>query len=108
MSTPDASLLRQMADAVRDGKLVIPIARRMKLSEAGQAQTFSEEGSVGGKILLTRPFPIRRRQAGTITASTLGQAARNLSDAEVAKIASKGGKARAAKLSVQIAAGLRN
>jgi len=32
MATPDASLLRQMADAVRDGKLVIPIARRMKLS----------------------------------------------------------------------------
>lgn len=53
MATPDASLLRQMADAVRDGKLVIPIARRMRLSEAGEAQTLAEKGSVRGKILLT-------------------------------------------------------
>jgi NADPH:quinone reductase-like Zn-dependent oxidoreductase len=52
MATPDASLLRQMADAVRDGKLVIPIARRMRLSEAGEAQTLAEKGSVRGKILL--------------------------------------------------------
>jgi NADPH:quinone reductase-like Zn-dependent oxidoreductase len=52
MATPDASLLRQMADAVRDGKLVIPIARRMRLSEAGEAHTLAEKGSVHGKILL--------------------------------------------------------
>lgn len=52
MATPDASLLRQMADAVRDGKLIIPIARRMKLTEAGEAQSLAEKGSVGGKILL--------------------------------------------------------
>jgi NADPH:quinone reductase-like Zn-dependent oxidoreductase len=52
MATPDASLLRQMADAVRDGKLAIPIARRMKLSEAGEAQRLAEKGSLGGKILL--------------------------------------------------------
>jgi NADPH:quinone reductase-like Zn-dependent oxidoreductase len=52
MATPDASLLRQMADAVRDGKLNIPIARRMKLSETGEAQKLAEAGSVGGKILL--------------------------------------------------------
>lgn len=52
MATPSASLLRQMADAVRDGKLVIPIARRMGLQEAGQAQKLAEAGSVGGKILL--------------------------------------------------------
>ncbi len=52
VATPDASLLRQMADAVRDGKLVIPIAKKMKLSEAGEAQRLAERGSVGGKILL--------------------------------------------------------
>jgi NADPH:quinone reductase-like Zn-dependent oxidoreductase len=52
VATPDASLLRQMADAVRDGKLVIPIVRRMRLSEAGEAQTLAEKGSLGGKILL--------------------------------------------------------
>jgi NADPH:quinone reductase-like Zn-dependent oxidoreductase len=51
-ATPDASLLRQMADAVRDGKLVIPIARKMKLSEAGEAHALAEKGSLGGKILL--------------------------------------------------------
>ena len=52
MATPDASLLRQMADAVRDGKLVIPVVRKMRLSEAGEAQALAEKGSVGGKILL--------------------------------------------------------
>jgi NADPH:quinone reductase-like Zn-dependent oxidoreductase len=52
MAQPDASLLRQMADAVRDGRWAIPIARRMKLSEAGEAQKLVEKGSVGGKILL--------------------------------------------------------
>lgn len=52
MASPNASLLRQMADAVRDKKLVIPIARTMKLSEAGEAQTLAEKGSTGGKILL--------------------------------------------------------
>ena len=41
-----------MADAVRDGKLVIPIAKTMPLSEAGEAQSLAEKGSVGGKILL--------------------------------------------------------
>jgi NADPH:quinone reductase-like Zn-dependent oxidoreductase len=52
MATPDPSLLRQMADAVRDRELVIPIAKTMKLSEAGEAQKLAEKGSVGGKILL--------------------------------------------------------
>ena len=52
MATPDASLLRQMADAVRDKRLVIPIAKTMKLSEAGEAQALLEKGAVGGKILL--------------------------------------------------------
>jgi NADPH:quinone reductase-like Zn-dependent oxidoreductase len=52
MATPDASLVRQMADAVRDGKLVIPIAKRMRLADAGEAQTLAEKGGVRGKILL--------------------------------------------------------
>jgi NADPH:quinone reductase-like Zn-dependent oxidoreductase len=52
MAKPDASLLRQMADAVRDGKLVIPIARRMSLKEAAEAQRLAEGGGLGGKILL--------------------------------------------------------
>jgi NADPH:quinone reductase-like Zn-dependent oxidoreductase len=52
MASPDAALLREMADAVRDGKLIIPIARRMKLSQAGEAQQLAETGGVRGKILL--------------------------------------------------------
>jgi len=52
LSSPNASLLRQMADAVRDGKLVIPIAKRMKLSEADEAQKLAEKGSLNGKVLL--------------------------------------------------------
>lgn len=52
VSSPDASLLRQMADAVRDRQLDIPVAKRMKLSEAGEAQALAEKGSLDGKILL--------------------------------------------------------
>jgi NADPH:quinone reductase-like Zn-dependent oxidoreductase len=52
MAQPNASLLRQMADAVRDGKLVIPIAERMKLSEAAKAHELAEKGGANGKILL--------------------------------------------------------
>jgi NADPH:quinone reductase-like Zn-dependent oxidoreductase len=52
MATPDASLLRQMADAVRDGKLEIRIARKMRLAEAGEAQALAEKGAVRGKIVL--------------------------------------------------------
>jgi NADPH:quinone reductase-like Zn-dependent oxidoreductase len=50
-ANPEAALLRQMADAVRDRKLTIPIAKKMRLSEAGEAQKLDEKGS-GGKILL--------------------------------------------------------
>ncbi|HEY1950738.1 MAG TPA: NADP-dependent oxidoreductase [Bryobacteraceae bacterium] len=52
MAHPEAALLRQMADAVRDGLLSIPIVKKMKLSEAGEAQRLAEEGSLGGKIVL--------------------------------------------------------
>jgi len=43
--------LQYMAEAVRDGKLVIPISKRLPLSEAAEAQTAVEKGSAG-KILL--------------------------------------------------------
>jgi NADPH:quinone reductase-like Zn-dependent oxidoreductase len=51
-ANPEAAVLRQMADAVRDRKLTIPIAKKMKLSEAGEAQKLGEKGATGGKILL--------------------------------------------------------
>ena len=47
----DRETLEFMAEAVRDGKLVIPISLKLPLSEAAKAQATAEKGSVG-KILL--------------------------------------------------------
>ena len=47
----DRKTLESMAEAVRDGKLVIPISQKLPLSEAAQAQATAEKGGVG-KILL--------------------------------------------------------
>jgi NADPH:quinone reductase-like Zn-dependent oxidoreductase len=47
----DRKTLEFMAEAVRDGKLVIPITQKLPLSEAAEAQAEAEKGSVG-KILL--------------------------------------------------------
>jgi NADPH:quinone reductase-like Zn-dependent oxidoreductase len=47
----DRKTLEFMAEAVRDGKLVIPISLKMPLSEAAEAQAKAEQGGVG-KILL--------------------------------------------------------
>jgi NADPH:quinone reductase-like Zn-dependent oxidoreductase len=50
-STFDRKTLEFMAEAVRDGKLVIPISRTLPLSEAAEAQAAAEKGGIG-KILL--------------------------------------------------------
>jgi NADPH:quinone reductase-like Zn-dependent oxidoreductase len=47
----DRKALEFMAEAVRDGKLLIPISRKLPLSEAAEAQADAEKGGVG-KILL--------------------------------------------------------
>ena len=47
----DRKTLEFMAEAVRDGKLVIPISMKLPLSEAAEAQATAEKGGVG-KILL--------------------------------------------------------
>jgi NADPH:quinone reductase-like Zn-dependent oxidoreductase len=47
----DRKTLEFMAEAVRDGKLVIPISQRLPLSEAAEAQAAAEKGAAG-KILL--------------------------------------------------------
>jgi NADPH:quinone reductase-like Zn-dependent oxidoreductase len=47
----DRETLEFMAEAVRDGKLVIPIGEKMPLREAAEAQAAAEKGGVG-KILL--------------------------------------------------------
>ena len=47
----DRKTLRFMAEAVRDGKLTIPISQTLPLSEAADAQAAAEKGGIG-KILL--------------------------------------------------------
>ena len=47
----DRNTLEFMAEAVRDGKLAIPISEKLPLSEAAKAQAAVEKGGVG-KILL--------------------------------------------------------
>jgi NADPH:quinone reductase-like Zn-dependent oxidoreductase len=49
---PDAARLRKLAEAVARGALTIPIAKRMPLAEAREAQRLAEGGGVG-KVLLT-------------------------------------------------------
>ena len=51
VARPDARTLESMAEAVRDGKLIIPISRKLPLSEAAEAQAAAEKGGIG-KILL--------------------------------------------------------
>ncbi len=53
MAQPDADRLTQMGRAVVMGELKIPIAKRLTLREAGEAQTLAEQGGGGGKIVLT-------------------------------------------------------
>ena len=47
----DRKTLEFMAEAVRDGKLVVPIGKKLPLSEAAKAQAEAEKGGIG-KILL--------------------------------------------------------
>jgi NADPH:quinone reductase-like Zn-dependent oxidoreductase len=49
---PNAMRLARMAEAVRSGKLVIPIAKTFRLAEAGAAQQLAETGHVNGKVVL--------------------------------------------------------
>ncbi len=48
----DRKTLDFMAEAVRDRKLVIPIGRKLPLSEAAEAQAAAEKGGVGKIILM--------------------------------------------------------
>lgn len=48
----DAARLARMAEAVRAGKLAIPVARTFRLSEAAAAQQLAEAGHVDGKVVL--------------------------------------------------------
>jgi NADPH:quinone reductase-like Zn-dependent oxidoreductase len=51
-STADRKTLEFMAEAVRDGKLVIPTGSKLPLSQAAEAQAAAEKGGIG-KVLLS-------------------------------------------------------
>lgn len=51
-SVPDPKILLFMADAVKAGKLVIPIGQRLPLADADKAQAAVAQGSAHGKVLL--------------------------------------------------------
>jgi NADPH:quinone reductase-like Zn-dependent oxidoreductase len=51
LAHPDPRLLAELAGRVAEGKLVIPIAKKLPLADARQAQTLAQRGA-GGKILL--------------------------------------------------------
>jgi NADPH:quinone reductase-like Zn-dependent oxidoreductase len=52
MAAPDPKTIVHYGEAIRDGKLKLPIDRLMPLAEAGQAQAIAEKGGIG-KIVLT-------------------------------------------------------
>jgi len=52
MVEANAMRLARMAEAVRSGKLAIPIARKFRLSETAAAQQLTETGQVHGKVVL--------------------------------------------------------
>lgn len=54
---PDAARLEALTQAVADGKLVIPIERRLPLADAGEAQRLAEHHAGGKILLLGEPHP---------------------------------------------------
>jgi NADPH:quinone reductase-like Zn-dependent oxidoreductase len=52
MARPDAATLAKYAAAIAEKKLVIPIAKKMPLAQAPEAQAFAEKKGPGGKVLL--------------------------------------------------------
>jgi NADPH:quinone reductase-like Zn-dependent oxidoreductase len=51
---PDGGTLAELARAVAEGKLVIPIARKFALAEIREAHTLAERGAGGKVVLLVR------------------------------------------------------
>lgn len=53
MAHPDAKTYVHYAEAVRDGKLKLPVAHVLPMSEAADGHALMEKGGVDGKIVLT-------------------------------------------------------
>jgi NADPH:quinone reductase-like Zn-dependent oxidoreductase len=56
LAHPDAKRLGELAAAVARRDLTIPIAARLPLAQAAEAQSLAERGGAGGKVLLTMTF----------------------------------------------------
>jgi NADPH:quinone reductase-like Zn-dependent oxidoreductase len=52
-ATPNPATLIHYADAIRDGKLKLPLDRILPLADAAEAQALAEKGGINGKIVLT-------------------------------------------------------
>ncbi|WP_263380800.1 NADP-dependent oxidoreductase [Granulicella paludicola] len=53
MAHPDAATITHYGEAVRDGKLVIPVDRIIPLRDAGEGQAAAEKGGIGKVVLTT-------------------------------------------------------
>lgn len=52
MATPDAKAIEHYGEAVRDGRLKLPLEHVMPLAQAGEAQTLAEKGGIGKIVLV--------------------------------------------------------
>jgi len=52
LAHPDSKRLGELATAVARGELKIPIAKRLPLAQAAEAQRLAERGGAGGKVLI--------------------------------------------------------
>ena len=52
LSHPDSKRLTELGRAVAEGRLAVPIAKKLPLSAAAEAHRLAEKGGTGGKIVL--------------------------------------------------------
>lgn len=52
MATPDAATIVHYGEALRDGRLTIPLERAMPLAEAAEAHAIAEKGGIGKIVLV--------------------------------------------------------
>ena len=50
---PDAAMVRQFAEDIRDGRFALPISHRLPLRDAAAAHALAEKGGAGKLVLLT-------------------------------------------------------
>jgi hypothetical protein len=72
----DRKTLQFMAEAVRDGKLVIPISLKLPLSEAAEAQAVAEKVLTPHNLTLSRPVCVCDRAPHTPHAPKLPKRSR--------------------------------